>query len=168
MCSHIPLFAVGHFIRKNNNNIRNLYIDFDNTGENLRLITIKEMAHTHTHTNTQYAEWGGNTIAIHWTGIFLSHFQRNFITEAQLMHVYKKEYAPYWRWCCCHFPFTQCIQRSFLWLIITHFFAVIEQHAVCTLRAYRKTIGFHTIFVMDRTNFCTSLIGYVDALEIFS
>lgn len=54
MCSHIPLFAVGHFIRKNNNNIRNLYIDFDNTGENLRLITIKEMAHTHTQTpNTQ-------------------------------------------------------------------------------------------------------------------
>lgn len=57
--THIPLFAVGHFIRvwkknNNNNNIRNLYIDFDNTGENLRLITIKEMAHTHTQTlNTQ-------------------------------------------------------------------------------------------------------------------
>lgn len=28
--------------KKNNNNIRNLYIDFDNTGENLRLITIGE------------------------------------------------------------------------------------------------------------------------------
>lgn len=44
------LFAVGHFIRKKIIiTLEILYIDFDNTGENLRLITIEKKNLTRTH-----------------------------------------------------------------------------------------------------------------------
>lgn len=151
ICTHvfISVFAVGHFIRtKNNNNIRNLYIDFDNTGENLRLITMVE-----TYTNSEEVNTFRWLITLN--GHIFILLPANFNTKAPQIHS-ERERKKNTDSMLMLLPFSihSTYSMMFSFLIITFFVAVIEQHAVHThIHTHYVHMAnkddFYTIFIMD-------------------
>lgn len=102
-----------------------MYIDFDNTGENLRLITIEEMVNSGSKNSTR-SRCGGNTIAIYMDG----HIFIFYLTSSEIHHQstantqYEKKKRMFQAAAAATgaavayglaiFTFTQCIQQSFL------------------------------------------------------